>query len=201
MSVRPFETHLYIISLIVGVIVCTAEDDVPLYAGSSFTYSWIETEAESMQQLPCPEVCKDLALYPTEAVVKRKCVAVEDGAKWDTVDFSGCQLTVAAFRLCEANQVSHHPVCYAVHDICIIYIGRKVTDHCYLSACYCFLQLESDVVVAATVASITANRTQVEASEFRVASNIIERLTGSAIEDSQVWSFLSNNAALFCVKI
>lgn len=78
-----------------------------LYTESSFTYTWPETVAGDLQKNSCPEDCRELASYPKEAVVVRRCAAIEGDAEWESVDFSGCGLNTAAFRLCEANQVSH----------------------------------------------------------------------------------------------
>ncbi len=79
-----------------------------LYTDSSFTYSWNESAAGETRQQLCPEVCEEVARYVEEAVVIRRCVSVDGGAEWEAVDFTGCGLNTAAFRLCEATQVCMH---------------------------------------------------------------------------------------------
>ncbi len=91
--------------LFADIAVCPSQEDVELYMGSSFKYTWTEIEAGDSQQNLCPGVCMQLASYPEDAIIIRTCAAVEGGAEWEIVDHTGCGLNTAAFRLCEANQV------------------------------------------------------------------------------------------------
>jgi hypothetical protein len=84
-------------------VVCEAEADVPVYPGSSVTYSWSWTEGGRTQTRPCPDICRELIDYPSGAVVERLCH--RDSGQWLDTDFTACGLTATALQLCEASQV------------------------------------------------------------------------------------------------
>ena len=86
------------------IAVCAAEDDIPVYPGSSVVYSWPQTEAGHSQNQVCPHVCKGLIHYTPGAVVVRVCEA--DTSQWLDTDISGCGLSTTALRLCEVGKVS-----------------------------------------------------------------------------------------------
>ena len=84
-------------------VLCEAEADVPVYPGSSVTYSWSWTEGGRSQTQPCPDICQELIDYPSGAVVERRCHG--DSGQWLDTDFTACGLTITALQLCEASQV------------------------------------------------------------------------------------------------
>ena len=84
-------------------VLCEAEADVPVYPGSSVTYSWSWTEGGRSQTQPCPDICQELIDYPSGAVVERLCHG--DSGQWLGTDFTACGLTITALQLCEASQV------------------------------------------------------------------------------------------------
>ena len=88
----------------IGVVLCPEELDVPLYSGSSFTYSWNETEIGSILFHECPPECSEVAEYPEGAMLVRECLDVGgEIGEWMAVDLNRCQLSQTALELCEAN--------------------------------------------------------------------------------------------------
>ena len=88
----------------VGVVTCPPESNVPLYPGSSFTYTWGETEVGRSLSQECPQECSDVAEYAEDAALVRRCVEVEeDAGEWMMVELTGCQLSRIALDLCEAS--------------------------------------------------------------------------------------------------
>lgn len=85
---------------------CLAENDIPVYPGSTITYSWPQTEAGKSERQVCPDICQDFIDYPLEAAVVRECLA--DTAEWQDTDITGCGFSVTALQLCEAKLVQMH---------------------------------------------------------------------------------------------
>ena len=83
---------------------CEAEEDVPVYPGSSVRYSWPATEAGSRGTATCPDICQEVIDTPSGAVVERVCA--RDSGQWLETNITPCGLTITALQLCEASQVS-----------------------------------------------------------------------------------------------
>ena len=91
-------------------VVCPAEADVPVYPGSTVTFSWPATEAGNSRTQPCPHLCQEVISTPPGAVVERVCQT--DSGQWLETNITGCGLSITALKLCEATQV------HSVHYIC-----------------------------------------------------------------------------------
>ena len=103
-SFTPSNKCLYDIHIFLATAVtCPLDRIAPIYTGSSFTYSWNETEVGLSKTNDCPQECKDLVDYPEGAALVRECVEVSGLGDWMSVNYTGCLLSRATLELCEAN--------------------------------------------------------------------------------------------------
>ena len=148
--------------------VCVAEANVPVYPGSTVTYSWPATEAGSSVTQPCPKVCQEIINYPPGSVVERVCG--RESAQWLETRIARCGLSITALQLCEAMQVSVYPQCSCLFQVCI----------CLL------LKVGNSLERANAVDNITSHASALESLTIALTSHIIASLTETAIVDTQV---------------